>query len=133
MTYFGLAVGPIFGGWLAQAAGWPAIFWMAVPISFGGAVMAVAVVPTVQPNRGRSFDLVGTATFMAAMIAVTVLMNPSAYRTHPWTAITVLLVVAGVAAPWFVRRQHAVTDPLIDLGLFRARNYLFGTVGAIVN
>ncbi|MCL5116705.1 MAG: MFS transporter [Firmicutes bacterium] len=133
MTYFGLAVGPILGGWLAQMAGWPAVFWVAVPIAALGALMAFLWIPGTVPARARDFDTWGSIAFMAAMVAITLLMNPSAYPGHAVLAVVVLGLVALVAAPLFIRRQQRFSDPLIDLGLFRARNYLYGTLGAMIN
>ena len=133
MTYFGLAVGPIFGGWLAQAAGWPAIFWMAAPIAGSGMVLAIAVVPKAAAEHSRAFDTVGSVTFMAAMVAVTVLMNPSAYHNHQLAAVIILGLGFLLAGLLFIRRQQHFPEPLINLGLFRARNYLYGTVGAMIN
>ncbi|HET7371808.1 MAG TPA: MFS transporter, partial [Gemmatimonadaceae bacterium] len=39
-TYLGLTVGPSFGGWLAGVFGWPAVFYINVPI--GGLAIALA-------------------------------------------------------------------------------------------
>jgi MFS family permease len=37
MTYIGLSLGPVLGGWLTQAWGWQTIFLAAVPFGIGGA------------------------------------------------------------------------------------------------
>ncbi|NMP22096.1 MFS transporter [Sulfobacillus harzensis] len=133
MTYFGLAVGPILGGWLAQLAGWPAVFWVAVPISALGAVQALLWIPGAGLGRPRAFDTWGSIFFVVAMVAVTLIMNPSAYPGQEALALVVLGVVALIAAPLFILRQQRFADPMIDLGLFRARNYLYGTLGAMIN
>lgn len=133
MTYFGLAIGPIFGGWLAQIAGWPAIFWMAVPIAVTGSIMALAFVPGGDRGSSQRFDSIGSVTFMGAMVSLTLLMNPSAYLSRFWTFMAVLVPVLMVSGVWFIRRQQHVVDPLIDLRLFRTRNYGYGTLGAMIN
>ncbi|WP_437515540.1 MFS transporter [Sorangium sp. So ce1099] len=43
-TYLGLSLGPSIGGWLAQRAGWHAAFWINVPISLAGALLARSLV-----------------------------------------------------------------------------------------
>ncbi|XYI02646.1 MFS transporter [Sorangium sp. So ce1128] len=43
-TYLGLSLGPSIGGWLAQRAGWHAAFWVNVPISLAGALLARSLV-----------------------------------------------------------------------------------------
>lgn len=132
MTYFGLAVGPILGGWLAQASGWPAVFWVAVPIAAVGAGMAVVWIPGATAPV-RAFDTFGSVTFMVLMIALTLLMNPSAYAHQAIGGAAVLTALVLVSAPLFVRRQSRFRDPLMDLRLFRARDYLYGTLGAMIN
>lgn len=133
MTYFGLAVGPVFGGWLAQIAGWPAIFWMGVPLAVLGSGMALAFIPGRAVGVPKRFDPIGSVTFMAAMVSLTLIMNPSAYAGHTRDFLLVLVPVALASGFWFVRRQQRLRDPLIDLRLLRVRNYRNGTLGAMIN
>ncbi|WP_438010735.1 MFS transporter [Sorangium sp. So ce321] len=55
-TYLGLSLGPSIGGWLAQRAGWHAAFWVNVPISLAGALLAWSLV-----GRGAAVALPGPA------------------------------------------------------------------------
>ncbi|XXX76139.1 MFS transporter [Sorangium sp. So ce134] len=43
-TYLGLSLGPSIGGWLAQRAGWHAVFWINLPIAVLGALLARSLV-----------------------------------------------------------------------------------------
>ncbi len=133
MTYLGLAVGPILGGWLAQSAGWPAIFWMAVPLAALGAGMALAFIPGGAPGISKRFDSMGSVTFMAAMVSLTLMMNPSVYAGRTGAFLIVLAPLVLVSGFGFIRLQQRIRDPLIDLRLFRSRNYRYGTLGAMIN
>ncbi len=48
----GLAIGPIVGGPLVRAGGWPAVFWFRAPLSLLLVVLSVRMVD--QPARDRS-------------------------------------------------------------------------------
>lgn len=133
LTYLGLALGPIIGGWLAGRGGWPAVFWMVVPVSGIGAVMALAVISNQRERVRPRFDGQGAAAFMVAMVGFTVLINPSAYASWGLRAAIALLVLTILAGTVFIRRQQHVASPMMDLGLFRSKNYRFGTLGALLN
>ncbi len=133
LTYLGLAMGPIIGGWLAGWGGWPAVFWMVVPIAGIGAVMALTVIPNHRDSNRSRFDGQGVAAFMVAMVGFTVLINPSAYASWGYRAAIALLILTSLAGTVFLRRQHHFESPMMDLGLFRSRNYRFGTLGALLN
>ena len=133
ITYFGLAVGPILGGWLAQWARWPAVFWVAVPISLLGMLLAIMWIPRRNPTGLLTFDTRGTVTFMVGMVALTLLLNPSAYPHQVILGMVILGIIVVGSTGLFVRRQWKFPDPLIDLRLFRSRNFSYGTIAAIIN
>lgn len=111
--------GPSLGGLLAQELGWRAVFWFNVPGGVVGVIWAVVSLRRV-PRRPRTetFDFI--SAFLSLLILsglVTALSEGSALG---WT--TPLVLVSGgiflITLPLFVRRQHRLADPLVDLSLF---------------
>ncbi|HTN82222.1 MAG TPA: MFS transporter [Sorangium sp.] len=60
-TYLGLSLGPSIGGWLAQRAGWHAAFWVNVPISLAGALLARSLLARSLLGRGAAGVSAGAA------------------------------------------------------------------------
>jgi MFS family permease len=67
----GMAVGPLLGGWLVMAFGWPAIFWARAPIALILGLASFWVIRDLAASRGRArFDFGGAATLGLAMVAL---------------------------------------------------------------
>jgi DHA2 family multidrug resistance protein-like MFS transporter len=124
----GAAIGPVVGGVLLERFWWGSVFLVAVP----GMLLLLALGPVLLPEfrdsaAGR-LDLISAALSMAAVLAVIYGLKQIAQDgIGPWS---VLPILAGIGVAWvFLRRQRALTDPLIDLRLFR--NGVFTTALAI--
>lgn len=128
----GLTAGPIIGGVLLEHFWWGSAFLMGVPI------MAVLVVvgPRYLPEttRGEGHDLPDVPS--VALSLVTIL--PGVYGLKEFTrggnvtGATLAVVVAVVAGTVFIRRQHRLADPLVDLALFRNRAFSAGLSSFLV-
>ena len=121
-------VGPIVGGLLASSAGWPAIFWMQVPLAVGVAVLAARVLPWRAGGIRRSLDLPGLAAGSTVLLAITVaLLQASAWG---WTSPAVLgcWLVAAVALIAFVLRERHAAEPAVRLSVFGSRIFVASTI-----
>ena len=121
-------VGPIIGGLLASSAGWPAIFWMQVPLAAGVAVLAAQVLPRRAGGIRRSLDLPGLAAGSTVLLAITVaLLQASAWG---WTSPAVLgcWLVAAVALVAFVVRERHAAEPAVRLSVFGSRIFVASTI-----
>ncbi|TEB07137.1 Antiseptic resistance protein [Pelotomaculum schinkii] len=133
MTYIGLSLGPVLGGWLTQAWGWQTIFLVTVPFGISGLLLGIWAVPKVVVADPKALDLKGTFLFILGMAAVTLLLNSNAIKQYR-TLILSLLVIVFVGAIWaFIHTEREQGDPMIDLELFRINNFGFGALGAALN
>jgi DHA2 family multidrug resistance protein-like MFS transporter len=114
----GAAIGPIVGGALLEHFWWGSVFLVAVPVMLLLLVLGPVLLPEFRnPNAGR-LDLVSAALSMLAVLMVIYGLKQTAQDgIGPWSTLSIL-VGLGVGTV-FVRRQHALPDPLIDLRLFR--------------
>ncbi len=126
----GLAVGPLVGGFLVDAAGWSSVFWINVPIGIAGAMVTLWVVPESRDATTEALDLPGTALATAGLFAfVWGLIETS---SHDWTSIDVIsrLVLGSVLLAAFIVREATTATPMLPLGFFR--NLRFSTANAVM-
>jgi DHA2 family multidrug resistance protein-like MFS transporter len=115
----GGAAGPLIGGLLLEWFWWGSVFLVAVPLMALLLVLGPLLLPEFRdPDPGR-LDLPSAALSLTAVLAVIFGLKQLADGGGPgWLAA--LAIVAGLAAGTvFVRRQHRLADPLLDLQLFR--------------
>lgn len=111
----GFASGPVVGGLLIRSAGWPAIFWLNLPV----AAVVGAVIGFLAPSDVRSTrrpDLVGTLLAVLALAALTAGIIECVRRP----AAGVVLIIGGIlAGALFVLVERRRTEPLVPGELLR--------------
>ena len=128
-------VGPLLGGWLADAdiwgLGWRAVFWINVPVGLALIVAGARFVPETKASRTLRLDLAGVAVLSAVIV---LLMWPLIEgRTLGWPAWLWLPVgAAAILLVVFIRlqRHRAARDgsALLPLSLFGHRGFSAGLV-----
>jgi EmrB/QacA subfamily drug resistance transporter len=110
----GVALGPVFGGFLLDRFWWGSIFIVNVPICALALLGAVKLVPESRDPTARPIDWSGAALSGVGLLALVwaIIEAPA----KGWTSGPVLAAVALVA---FVARGRHSTAPLLDFGLFR--------------
>ncbi len=120
----GQALAPAFAGGLTQAFRWPAIFWVNLPLCAFAGVLILRTTPESRDETApRSVDVPGLLTVAGGLVALIFALNEGPDRgwaSPPVLAALGLTVLLLAAAFWIERRM---TNPLIDLGLFRRRSF----------
>ncbi|PZG51390.1 MFS transporter [Spongiactinospora gelatinilytica] len=114
----GALLGVALGGVVTQTLGWPAIFWLPVPIV---ALTTAAVWKAMPPSPARPgrFDLAGAATITLGTSALALGLI-SAPEVGWGSARTIVSLAVGVAALGaFVVAERRSAQPLVPLGVFR--------------
>jgi MFS transporter, DHA2 family, multidrug resistance protein len=115
----GGAIGPVLGGVLLERFWWGSVFLLAVPVMALLLALGPRVLPEYKdPNAGR-LDLLSAAMSLVAVLAVVFGLKQVAQDGIGWQA-GVAVVLGLAVGVLFVRRQRALADPMIDLGLFRS-------------
>lgn len=123
----GLTVGALLGGILTESFGWPAVFYVNVPLAGAVALAALVVIPRdAQRTEKRKFDLPGalTATGGSTLLVFALVEGPE----MGWTSATVIaaFVAAVVLLVAFAGIEARSKDPLMPFRLFRNRNLSVG-------
>jgi MFS transporter, DHA2 family, methylenomycin A resistance protein len=124
-----LVAGPLVGGVLVAASGWPAVFWVNLPLCAAVAAVAVVAPPGPPPSRERRLDLPGQG-LAAVGLATGTYAVVLAGRDGPGVPVAVALAVSLVAFAGFAVVERRAADPVLPLALLRRRTFLGATLGA---
>ncbi|RSS26213.1 DHA2 family efflux MFS transporter permease subunit [Streptomyces sp. WAC05458] len=121
LSGIGLAAGPVAGGVLTDAFGWPAIFLVNLPI---GAVLLLLGLRNLEESRNPSApatDIPGTALSVLAVGALTYGLIEGGARG--WTSPLILgsFAAAVILFAAFVAVEARCSAPMLPLRLFRQR------------
>ena len=124
MSAIGTALGPSLGGILIAGFGWPAIFFINVPLGVLTLFLAYRYLPADQretkANR-TGFDHAGTLLLALTLAAYALAMTASQHNGHSSFGLlnVGLLLAAAVGACLFVLAESRAASPLIRLAMFR--------------
>ncbi|MFF5337778.1 MFS transporter [Streptomyces sp. NPDC013181] len=128
----GLAAGPVAGGVLTDAFGWPAVFLVNVPI---GAVLLLAGLRGLDESRNPgapAIDVPGTVLSVLAVGTLTYALIEGGARG--WTSPPILCGFAAGAAllAAFLAVEARRTAPMLPLRLFRDRLFTVSNTAMVV-
>lgn len=113
----GVALGPVVGGAVTQAASWPYVFWLNVPVG----VLACLLVPLVLPGTSgapRRLDVPGAVLVTGGLAAV--LLALIAVPDEGWPGLRVVGPLAGgmLLLAAFVGWERRAAEPMLPLRFF---------------
>jgi len=115
------AIGPLLGGALVEVWGWPAVYWVRVPIALVALALS-GLLPSPPPRTSgsdsRPFDAMGALLLAACMSTLLLSLVLSQRRDVPGLWALALFVVALVVLAAYVRRANRVPEPIIRPALF---------------
>lgn len=134
LALFGLGImvapimGPVLGGYLVDTFTWRAVFYINIPIGVLSLLLALGQLPK-SPIRHIRTDWRGMALLVLMVGALQLSLDQG--PTLDWfdsRAIQVGFAVTIFAAIAFFMRGWSKRDNIIDLSLFKDRNYLAGVL-----
>ena len=131
VTGFGLAIGPVLGGFFLSALSWRWAFYVNVPVVIIGFLVAWRTVQETPRQANETIDWLGLACLTPGMICViTALMKANEWGwIAPETLATAIAGIGFLAA--FVVVERRVANPIIDFRLFQHPQFLAACVVAL--
>ena len=126
-----MALGPVVGGALTDAAGWRSIFWINVPIGVLAIVLVARVVPESRAARPRRLDPLGQVLAMVFLATLTYAIIEGGDAGWSSTRVRASAIIAVAAVIGFVAHERRTPEPLIDLRFFRSVPFTGATLTAI--
>ena len=125
----GFGMGPIVGGLLIGQFGWPAVFWVNVPIGIAGFALALAVVRESRDPGALALDPVGNVLVCGGLFLLTFALIET--NVHPWFSpytLSLGALAVVILAAFLVHEAHTA-HPMVPLGLFKDR--IFSSANAL--
>ncbi|KVP36786.1 DHA2 family efflux MFS transporter permease subunit [Burkholderia ubonensis] len=129
-TLIAPVAGPILGGWISDNYSWPWIFYVNIPVGIAAAIATWMIYRQRESVVRRApIDGVGLALLIVWVGALQIMLDKG--KDLDWfasTTIIVLALTAVIAFAFFVVWELTAEHPVVDLSLFRIRNFTGGTV-----
>ncbi len=125
-----VAVGPLVGGALTNALGWPSIFYLNLPIGFVTLAMTLRKLPESRDEDAGAIDWLGLTTFSAALFLLVFGLIEGNDRGWGSALIAGSLGASTLLLVAFVVVERRVRHPMFDLSLFRKPTFGGASIAA---
>jgi len=123
-------MGPLLGGWITDNMSWEWIFYINIPVGILAAFVTWNIYKTREtPTHKLPIDTVGLASLVIWVGALQIMLDKG--KELDWfasTQIIVLGLVALVGFAFFMIWELTEKHPVVDLSLFKQRNFWVGTL-----
>ncbi|NII09531.1 DHA2 family efflux MFS transporter permease subunit [Oleiagrimonas sp. C23AA] len=128
-------VGPTLGGWITDNYSWPWIFFINVPIGiFASIVIGTQLAGKKETTERPRVDIFGLISLIIGVGSLQIVLDKG--NDADWfhsSFIVVMSIIAAIGLIFFVIWELTDEDPIVDLKLFRHRNFAFGTLLLILS
>lgn len=129
----GAAFGPVVGGLLLEHFWWGSVFLINVPIVLVALVVGALLIPNHPGDTSKRWDWLGSLQVMIGLISVAYAVKELGKRTPSFEGMLIALLLGALFLTLFIRRQRRATQPMLDLGLFKATGFRNAVISAVVS
>lgn len=123
-------LGPILGGYISDNYAWGWIFFVNVPVGIISLlVLRSALADRETPTEKRPIDSIGLVLLILGVGSLQLMLDEG--KDKDWFAspyIVILGIISLVSLSFLIVWELTERDPVVDLSLFRYRNFTVGTV-----
>lgn len=120
----GIVIGPALGGLIISALNWRWIFFVNVPLGLLALALITRFIPALLPKASREkFDFLGAGVLAVGLLALLLALTIGETLGFTDVRIVALLLLAVVFLALFLQVERRVTYPMVDLSLFRNRQF----------
>ncbi|WDZ82831.1 MFS transporter [Micromonospora cathayae] len=128
----GIPLGPIIGGWLLEHFWWGSIFLVNVPIIAAAMVAIALLMPESRDPAPPRPDVLGGLLSIAGLLSLVWAAIEAPDRGWGDPVVLGGFAVAALLLGAFVWWELRTRQPMIDLRLFRGRQFTWGNINATV-
>ncbi len=130
----GAMAGLTISGLVLAFLPWPFLFYINLPIGVFGTIWALKRLQKVEKSkRVAPMDWLGFFSFTIFITALLLVLTFAAYGMTDLRVVGSLSTVSAISLVYFVRREHKVEHPLLDLRLLQIREYAGGITTQLLN
>jgi EmrB/QacA subfamily drug resistance transporter len=136
------AIGPLLGGWLIDAIGWRAMFFVNLPIAAAAFYLAARFVRDNRPETRETLDFGGGALATLALAALTWgLTSASSAKGLDWAASSAIVAGTIFLLLFLVVERQRAEKAMLPLSLFASASFtgltvltllLYGALGGLL-
>lgn len=125
-------IGPVLGGWITDNYTWHWIFFINIPLGFLAAFLSNKFIedpPFARKKEGQKIDFWGFGFLITWLVCLQVVLDKgqnSDWFNSPWICWTFALSMFSMVA--FIISQLVNSKSIIDLSVFKDKNFAFGTI-----
>ncbi len=129
----GPALGPTLGGYLTDWFSWRTIFSVNLPFGVITLIAAIMFMDKDDPGKRKQVDFDWWGFVFLSMALIGGLLALSKGQDKGWTStyIMVCFIVALIGTILFLGVESSIDNPLLDLSLFKYRNYSLSMILAL--
>jgi DHA2 family multidrug resistance protein len=128
---FGPIVGPTLGGWITDTIGWRWVFYINAPLGLIGILLGLLFIvdPAYLKRPEGRVDIASFLFIALGLGSLEIMLNRG--ERYDWFAnprIQLYALLSGLGIALFLWRSLTARRPLVDLRLFRNREFAVGTL-----
>jgi len=129
----GSMTGPPLGGLLTGTIGWPAIFFINIPVGALGLWGSIHLLPKDKSiDKNERFDYLGAVLWGIGVVAL--ILGLSQVETLGWTSRVIITIAVGIVLLiTFIKIEIKRLEPLVDLDLFKNPVFSSGNFAGFIS
>jgi DHA2 family multidrug resistance protein len=122
--------GPLLGGYITDNFSWPWIFYINAPVGIFSAIVTWSILKKREtPTANQPIDVMGLILMVLGVGSLQLMLdngNDLDWFNSP--VVVALCVISVVSLVYLVIWELTDEHPVVDLSLFKLRNFRFGTI-----